>query len=288
MKKYKWHVRPSKSETPGYVRQKIDTDILGYIFAYGALTLPMLYWLLNGKSLPHYKERSKKEAAEYLFLAKHLNRLWKAKEIERSTGLHAITYGLKKIGQNHHWLDRSRSQMTIEFFHRQHPEYLFEWKNEEGRRSRPGNPDAFWYEARPQSKQIQEYWFRWETDRGTESIPRVKDKLLAHLAARDEMETKRGTPEYQPFRVLFSTNNKDNMLSRIRRHMALVPESMQHPRFILYTDHARALVPFDVRLRTSNFAGRHGYVKSCSSSEYHPCRSGGDDDDLDPHAMPLL
>src|SRR5262249_55646480 len=50
----------------------------------------------------------------------------------------------------------------------------------------------------------------------------------------------------------------------------------------------RALVPFDVRLRTSNFAGRHGYVKSCTSSEYPPCRSGGDEDDLDPHAMSLL
>src|SRR5215813_3409272 len=49
-----------------------------------------------------------------------------------------------------------------------------------------------------------------------------------------------------------------------------------------------ALVPFDVRLHTSNFAGRHGYVKSCSSSEHHPCHSGGDDDDLAPHAMPLL
>ena len=33
--------------------------------------------------------------------------------------------------------------------------------------------------------------------------------------------------------------NKDNMLARIRRHMALVPESMRFPRFILYTDHAR-------------------------------------------------
>jgi hypothetical protein len=71
-----------------------------------------------------------------------------------------------------------------------------------------------------------------EIDQSTENIIHIVRKMQAHLTQREEA---RLLPNYQPYRILFATNNMDNRLTRVLRRMAQVEESRKVPHFILYT-----------------------------------------------------
>jgi hypothetical protein len=204
----------------------------------------MLYWLLHNEPLTAAKKRDVvngvKQDARYLYLEKQLKKLTAVGEVKRNKGLREITYATKSIKQNHHWLDRAWLRMTFEFFCRQHPEFTYEWENEQGMRKKPGIADCTVYLARQREKGIEHRWYRVEIDRGNKELWEVRDQLRAHIGVfRAYRDQYRGTPEYRPWRILFSTNNRKNFLSRIRRYMASVEEAEGLPEFIVYTDKER-------------------------------------------------
>src|SRR5262249_28333635 len=228
---------PPKQKVQGYVHTDFHDELISYIASYGALTLEWLYWLVYKEPLKgvKYRKGDERQDPRYLYLAKQLQKLTLARAIKRSKGLRQITYAMKPIGQNFHWLDRSWMHMTVELFCHAHPEFLFEWENERELRKKPGAADAKLYFG----TQVNGSYFRIEIDRGNKDTWELREQLMAHIQLFTEYREKyRGTPEYRPWRVLLSTNNRRNMLGRIRRDMQMVEASAKLPNFILYTDKA--------------------------------------------------
>jgi|RhiMethySRZTD1v2_1073278.scaffolds.fasta_scaffold448288_1 hypothetical protein len=233
-----WYALPPKPKVKGYVHTEFHDDLVALIASYGALTLEWVYWLVYKEPLKgaKYRKGDVTQDSRYLHLAKQLQKLTNARAIKRSKGLRQITYGVKPIGQNFHWLDRSWMHMAVEFFCEQHREMMFEWENEREVRKKPGAADAKLYIGKPDTGS----YFRIEIDRGNKDTWQLREQLLAHIDLFSEYRDKyRGTDEYRPWRVLLSTNNRRNMLGRIRRDMQMVEASAKLPNFILYTDKER-------------------------------------------------
>ncbi len=242
--KRSWYSLPSRPKVSGYVHSAVHDDIVSYVTSYGALTLPMLYWLMYSEPLTQPKVRDKdrgiKQDTRYRLLARYFQTLADARAIKRSKGLRGITYGIKSIGQNHHWLDRSWMHMTVEFFCSTNSIFIFEWENEREVRRKPGVADAKLYLGKQRPGEIQESRFRIEIDRGNKEPWQLREQLLAHINLYREYRDKyRGTPDFHPWRILFATNNRRNILPRILRDMKSVEESKTFPNFILYTDQSR-------------------------------------------------
>src|SRR5262249_17479184 len=104
---------PPKQKVQGYVHTDFHDELISYIASYGALTLEWLYWLVYKEPLKGSKYRKGGEAQDprYLYLAKQLQKLTNSRTIKRSKGLREITYAMKPIGQNFHWLDRNGIQL---------------------------------------------------------------------------------------------------------------------------------------------------------------------------------
>ena len=187
----------------------------------------MLYWLVYNAPLTGAKKRDVDKGIiqdpRYRYLAKQVKKLSDTGDIKRSKGLREVTYALKVIKQNHHWLDRAWLRMTLEFLCRLHPEFQYEWENEQGMRTKPGIADCRIYLRRQRATAIDHYRYRVEIDRGNREPWELRDQFLAHMEIFREYRAKyRGTPDYQPWRILFSTNNRKNILGRIRKYMASV------------------------------------------------------------------
>ena len=164
-----------------------------------------------------------------------LRTLWRAGEVERLKGMHACVYSRSKGKQLPHRLARSYMHLCTELFCRQSPAYQYEWVNESGKRQDLVVADAtlrLWNAAF-------ELRYKVEIDQSTENIVHIVNKMSAHLTQREAART---LPDYQPYRILFATNNVDNRLHRVLRRMAEVEASRKVPHFILYTAQERYTV----------------------------------------------
>ena len=213
------YIRPKRTEV-SFIWEDLDYHLLELLSDFDTLTIKQTLLLLPAETYRHVSER--------------FQMLWSAGEIERLQGLPRgeCAYRLKKGKQLPHRLARADMHLCVEQFVRAHPAFQYEWENEAVYRAEAKDQvvaDARFRLWNPQY----EVRFAVEIDQSWEVVLKVLAKMRGHIAMREALMAA-GT--YQPYRVLFATNNIENRLNRVLRRMAEVEESKKYPTFILYTD----------------------------------------------------